>query len=162
MDKKKRIMIILAIILIAGTIGASLGYYFADSLKSPIFKRDFDKDSDDDINKTNPPRDYKEEIERAEENFEIYVSMKTAVTLINTVIALILIGMYVNIYRKVKSDFTIGLIVVMFALLLYAITSNPFIHTLFSYRGFGMGPFIMLPDIFATIALSVLLYLSLK
>jgi hypothetical protein len=70
--------------------------------------------------------------------------------------------MYIRIYREVKSDFTIGLIVVMFALLFYAITSNPFTQYLFSYRGFGQGPFILLPDIFTTVALSVLLYLSLK
>ena len=166
MNKKQRILIILAIILITGTIGASLGYYFADSLKSPIF-RDYDKDFDKDSNGTDdnrsfPPRDLKEEFDRAKEHFEIYVSMKTAITLINIVISLILIAMYIKIYREVKSDFTIGLIVVMFALLFYAITSNPFVHYLFSFRGFGMRPFIMLPDIFTTIALSVLLYLSLK
>jgi hypothetical protein len=50
----------------------------------------------------------------------------------------------------------------MSALLLYAITSNPLVQYIFTYRGFGMGPFILLPDIFATVALSVLLYLSLK
>ena len=161
MNKKQRILIILGIILIVGTIGASLGYCCSDSLKNPIFRRDFDKDFDDDLNRT-PPKEFKEEIDRAKENFDTYVTIKSAVTLINIVIVVILIAMYIKIYREVKSDFTVGLIVVMFALLLYAISSNPFIQYLFSYRGFGMGPFIMLPDIFTTIALSVLLYLSLK
>ena len=64
--------------------------------------------------------------------------------------------------RDVKSEFTFGLIVVMSALLLYAVTSNPLVQYIFSYRGFGQGPFVMLPDIFTTIALSVLLYLSMK
>ncbi len=161
MNKKQRILIILAIIIIVGTIGAILGYYNADSLKSPVFKRDLDKDFDGDYNRT-PPKEFRDEVEKARENFDEYISIKTAVTLINIVIALILIAGYVKIYREVKSDFTVGLIVVMFALLLYAITSNPFIQYLFSYRGFGLGPFILLPDIFTTIALSVLLYLSLK
>jgi hypothetical protein len=162
MDKKQRILLILGIILIVGTIGAVYGYYSADSLKSPIFKRDFDGGFDGDTNGTPPQREFRDEVDKAREHFEIYVSMKTAVTLVNIVIAIILIAMYVKIYREVKSDFTVGLIVVMFALLLYAITSNPFIQSLFSFRSFGMGPFIMLPDIFTTIALSVLLYLSLK
>jgi hypothetical protein len=165
MNKKQRILIILGIILITGAIGAVLGYYYADSLRSPVFKGNYDRgfngDYNGDFNRT-PPKDFRDEIEKARENFEIYVSIKSAVTLINIVIAVILIGMYVKIYREVKSDFTIGLIVVMFALLFYAITSNPYIQWLFSYRGFGLGPFILLPDIFTTIALSVLLYLSLK
>jgi hypothetical protein len=161
MNKKQRVLIILAIILIIGTIGASIGYFFTDSLKNPIFRRDLDKDFGGSFNRT-PPEELKGEIDRGKENFEVYVSLKSAITLINIVIAVILIAMYIKIYRDVKSDFTIGLIVVMFALLLYAITSNPFIQSLFSFRGFGMGPFIMLPDIFTTVALSVLLYLSLK
>jgi len=168
MNKKQRVLIILGIILITGTIGAILGYYYTDSLKSPVFKRDFDPYFDGnftgDFNKSNPPppREYKDEIERGKESFEFYISMKSAITLINIVISLILIIMYVKIYREIKSDFTLGLIVVMFAMLFYALTSNPFTQYLFSYRGFGQGPFILLPDIFATMALSVLLYLSLK
>ena len=56
----------------------------------------------------------------------------------------------------------LGLLIVMFAFLVYAITSNPLFYSIFGYWGFGMGPFQMIPDIFGTIALSVLLYLSLK
>lgn len=162
MNKKQRILVILVIILITGTVGALLGYYYSDSLRSPVFKGDFERDFGKDSNRTIPPREYKNEIDRAKENFEIYVSIKSAVTLINIVIAVILIGMYVKIYREVKSDFTIGLIVVMFALLVYAISSNPFVQYLFTFRGFGLGPFLSIPDMFTTVALSVLLYLSLK
>jgi hypothetical protein len=32
----------------------------------------------------------------------------------------------------------------------------------FGFRPFGLGPFAMLPDIFTCIALSVLLYLTIK
>jgi hypothetical protein len=161
MNKKQRILVVIAIILITGTIGALLGYYYSDTLKNPIFRRDLDKDFDGNFSRPSP-EEFRDEIEKGKENFETYVTIKSAVTLINIVIAVILIGMYLKIYREVKSDFTIGLIVVMFALLLYAITSNPFIQYLFTYRAFGQGPFILLPDIFATVALSVLLYLSLK
>jgi hypothetical protein len=160
MNKKKRILIIIALIIIVGTIGASLGYYQTENLKSPLFDRDF-PDSDGFDNRT-PPREFKDEIERARAHFDEYIIIKSAVTLINIVISLILIAMYVRIYREVKSDFTLGLIVVMSSLLLYAVTSNPLVQYIFTYRGFGMGPFILIPDIFTTIALSVLLYLSLK
>jgi beta-lactamase regulating signal transducer with metallopeptidase domain len=161
MNKKQRILVVIAIILITGTIGALMGYFYADSLKNPLFRRDFNKDFDGNYSKP-APEEFKDEIDKARENFDSYITIKSAVTMINIVIAVILIGMYIKIYRQVKSDFTIGLIVVMFALLLYAIFSNPFIQYLFTYRSFGQGPFILLPDIFTTIAVSVLLYLSLK
>jgi hypothetical protein len=77
--------------------------------------------------------------------------------------SIILIALYVNLYRKVKSDFTIGLIVVMMALFIYAITSNPFFQLIFGYRGvFGIGPFVIIPHLFTTLAMAVLLYISLK
>jgi hypothetical protein len=161
MNKKKRILIIFALIIIVGTIGASLGYYQTENLRNPLFERDLDKDFGGFENRT-PPREFRDEIDRAKEYFDEFIIIKSAVTLINIVISLILIAMYVRIYREIKSDFTLGLIVVMSALLLYAITSNPLVQYIFTYRGFGMGPFILLPDIFATVALSVLLYLSLK
>jgi len=164
MDKKRRILIILALILIIGTIGVALGYYYIDTLRSPIARKDFFREPNGDINTTSlpPPPEFHKEIEKGEESFEFYITMKSAVTLINIVISLILIIMYIKIYREIKSDFTLGLIVAMFAMLLYALTSNPFTQYLFTYRGFGQGPFILLPDVFATVALAVLLYLSLK
>jgi hypothetical protein len=47
-------------------------------------------------------------------------------------------------------------------LLLYAVVSNPVMQAAFGYRGFGLGPFAMLPDLFSLIASTVLLYLTLK
>jgi hypothetical protein len=163
MNGKKRVLIIIGIIFIVGTIGVLLGYYYTDSLQSPIVRKDMYREPNGEVNETfPPPPEFQEEIDRGRENLEIYIVIKTAITLINIVISTILIFLYLKIYQEVKSDFTFGLIIVMFAMLLYAITSNPLIQFLFSFRGFGQGPFILIPDIFATIALSVLLYLSLK
>jgi hypothetical protein len=162
MDKKQRILIIICLVIIVGSIGASLGYYYLESLRNPIGERDLEREFDGDFNRTFPPPEFKEEIEKGRENFELYIIIKSAITLINIIIALILIAKYTRIYQEVKSDFTMGLIVVMFALLIYAVTSNPFIQSLFEYRAFGLGPFLLIPDIFTAIALSVLLYLSLK
>jgi hypothetical protein len=41
-------------------------------------------------------------------------------------------------------------------------TSYSYVTTLFGYRVFGLGPFVLLPDLLETAALSVLLYLNIK
>jgi len=88
--------------------------------------------------------------------------VKTTITMVNIAISLILIILYIKIYDQVRSDFTIGLIVVMFALLIYSVTSNPLLLSWFGYQVFGTGPFMIIPDMFATIGLATLLYLSLE
>lgn len=138
MKKVVKIGIIIGIILIAGIIGATLGYL----------------NSEDQFNNQMKGKN--------NEDFEILFIIKTIITMINIGISSILITLYINTYRKIKSDFTIGLIVVMFSLLVYAITSNPLFHLGFGFRGYGMGPFTVIPDLFSSIALGVLLYLSLK
>lgn len=67
-----------------------------------------------------------------------------------------------GIHRKTQSEFTIGLIIFSMVLLLYALASNPLLHRAFGFRAFGLGPFAMLPDLFTCVALSVLLYLTVK
>jgi hypothetical protein len=92
---------------------------------------------------------------------DFFLKVKTMVSLVNIVFILALLLIYRGIYRQVKSQFTIGLIVVMLVLLMYALTSNPLIQILFGYQAQGLGPFAMIPDIFATFGLGLLLYISL-
>jgi hypothetical protein len=70
--------------------------------------------------------------------------------------------MYINIYRKTRSEFTIGLIIFSTVLLLHAFVSIPLTHGVFGFYDFGLGPFAMLPDLFTCLALGVLLYLTFK
>ena len=63
---------------------------------------------------------------------------------------------------KLKSEFTLGLMVFSLTLLLYALTSNPLLQWVFGYQAFGLGPFAMIPELFTTLALAVMLYLTLK
>jgi len=142
MKKTTSVIIIIVLILTTGIVGAILGSTLSERQKRPDF--DF------------------EDLRKARESVGIFLTIKTAVTSINITISLLLIGLYFNIYRKIKSDFTLGLIIVMFSMLVYAVTSNPLFHAAFGYGIFGLGPFIMIPDLFATVALSTLLYLSLK
>jgi hypothetical protein len=93
---------------------------------------------------------------------EAFYIAKTVISILNTALIIALLYIYAKIYRNIKSKFTAGLILTMFVLLLYAISSNPLLQILFGFRAFGMGPFAMIPDMFATVALVILLYLSLE
>lgn len=92
---------------------------------------------------------------------DFYLKIKTMISLVNIVFIIALMSIYRGIYRQVKSQFTMGLIIVMLVLLMYALSSNPLIHVLFGYQAQGLGPFAMMPDIFTTFALGLLLYISL-
>ncbi|MEM2094253.1 MAG: hypothetical protein QXI32_03025 [Candidatus Bathyarchaeia archaeon] len=95
-------------------------------------------------------------------DIELFYAIKTVLTTVNATLATLLMAIYLGIYRKTKSEFTIGLIIFSTVLLLYAITSNPLVQLIFGFRAYGLGPFAMLPDLFACAALSVLVYLSLR
>ena len=95
-------------------------------------------------------------------DIELFYTVKTVVSSINVILLIFLLIGYVDIYRKTKSEFTIGLLIFSLTLLLYALSSNPLIHWIFGFRAFGLGPFAMLPDLFACVALSILLYFTIK
>lgn len=86
--------------------------------------------------------------------------VKTILTSLNTILLTVLLATYIEVYRKTESKFSIGLIIFTITLLLYAFTSNPLLHGLAGFRGQGLGPFTILPDIFTCVASAVLLYLS--
>jgi len=95
-------------------------------------------------------------------DMELFYTIKSIISTVNIALVLILLFIYIDIYRKTKMQFTIGLIIFSLVLLSYTLSSNPFLHLLFHFRAFGLGPFAMLPDVFTFIALLILLYLSLK
>ncbi|MBS7641054.1 MAG: hypothetical protein QXJ19_05395 [Candidatus Bathyarchaeia archaeon] len=95
-------------------------------------------------------------------DLEIFYTVKSVISTVNIVIVAFLLLIYLDIYRKTNAQFALGLIIFSLILLFYTISSNPFIQILFGFRAIGLGPFAMLPDAFALIALVILLYLSLK
>ncbi|MCK5397602.1 MAG: hypothetical protein KAJ33_05075 [Thermoplasmata archaeon] len=144
MSKKILVAMIILLIMTAGLIGVLLAntYYDAPDREYP--------------NQISPP-------DRLDpEDRDRYISTKVAFCMINLVLSSILIMIYVKVYRETKAEFTIGLIIMMFSLFLYALLSNPLLPILFGYKVFGIGPFSMLPDLFSMVALSILLYLGLK
>jgi hypothetical protein len=71
-----------------------------------------------------------------------------------------LLMIHVVIYLKTRAKFTMGLIIFTITLLLYAITSNPLLHIMFG--PYTPGLFEALPELFTTIAVIVMLHLSMK
>jgi len=95
-------------------------------------------------------------------DIEFFYTAKTVVSTVNGTLLIFLLVTYIDIYRKTRSEFTIGLIIFSAILLLYALASNPIVIWAFGFRAFGLGPFALLPDLCTFVALIVLLYLSIK
>ena len=95
-------------------------------------------------------------------DIEFFYTAKTVVSTANVTLLIFLLLTYISIYRKTRSEFTIGLIIFSLVFLLNALASNPVVIWAFGFRPFGLGPFALLPDLFIFGALIVLLYLSIK
>jgi len=95
-------------------------------------------------------------------DIDIYYTIKTIISSVNAILLVVLLITYIDLYKRTKSEFTVGLIMFGVALLLYALSSNPLVHKVFGFKAFGLGPFAMLPDLFTLIALITLLYQTFK
>jgi len=95
-------------------------------------------------------------------DFEFFYVVQTVLSTVNVALLLFLLTTYIDIYRKTRSQFTIGLIIFSLVFLLRTLTANPLFMWVFGFRAFGLGPFALLPDLFEFIALTILLYLSVK
>ena len=95
-------------------------------------------------------------------DIEFFYTAQTIVSTINVTLSIILLLVYISIYRKTRSEFTIGLIIFSAVFLLTALASNPLVIRAFGYLSVGLGPFALLPALFTFGALVVLLYLSAK
>jgi hypothetical protein len=93
---------------------------------------------------------------------ELMLTAKLVISFVNVFLILSLLVIYLDIYRTVRSRFTVGLIVTIVALLVYAITSNPILQIFLGYPISGPGPFLFIPDIFTALAAGVLIYLSME
>ncbi len=158
MKKSILVAIIVALIVTAAVVGYALGNTYIE--KPPLQRPQGGMGG---LNETA----YMELFPNSTRNFyhadrDSFIHVKSEITLANADIASILIALYVSFYRTTKSEFTLSLIVVMAALLVYSITSNPLVPMAFGYHIYGFGIFTMIPDMCATAALGLLLYLSLK
>ena len=95
-------------------------------------------------------------------DLRLFYIIRTVISSVNITLLTFQSLIYIDIYRKTRSEFTFGLTLFSGALLLYALSSNPLIHWIFGYRAFGLGPFAMLPDLFTCAAVAILLYITVK
>ena len=95
-------------------------------------------------------------------DFEYFYVANTIISTINIALLIILAIIYLNIYVKTHSPFTIGLVIFALVFLVQNVTSSPFIAAPFGFRAYGLGPFEFLPGMFEFVALTILLYLSVK
>ena len=95
-------------------------------------------------------------------DFELFYVANTIISTVNIALLVILIVIYANIYVKTRSPFTIGLLIFALVFLVRDLTSSPFVTAVYGFRAYGLGPFAFLPSLFELVALSVLLYLSVK
>jgi hypothetical protein len=94
--------------------------------------------------------------------FDLDFTVGAILSVINMVLAFVLLTVYVGIYRKTGTQFNLVLIIIALTLLCYSVVANPLVSAVLGYEGSGLGPFFILPDLFSLAALSALLYLSLK
>jgi tellurite resistance protein TehA-like permease len=88
--------------------------------------------------------------------------LKTLISFINIGLIIPLFIIYARIYRKLHSSFTLGLMAVVFALGMYAVTSNPLLVSLLGGRADYIGFIQIIPDLCTTAALIILVRISLE
>jgi hypothetical protein len=89
------------------------------------------------------------------------LQLKLFFTTVNLLLLLVLSGTYVRLYRDLPNKYSLSLVLLSLALLLYAFTSNPVVQVVFGFRPRpDIGVFGFLPDAFVGLAIVVLLYQS--
>ena len=90
-----------------------------------------------------------------------YLIGKTVISVINTVMMGYIMWFYYVMYMENSSKFSLGLIALSAALLVYSIASNPWILFMFARNGKDfMGLFNFIPDLFTTVAAAIMIYLT--
>ncbi|PPA79625.1 MAG: hypothetical protein C00003105_02084 [ANME-2 cluster archaeon HR1] len=88
-------------------------------------------------------------------------NVKMIINTANIVLLLLLLAIYIRSYFKIKSKFTLGLMIFAFLLLMQEVTLRPCMSSaMCEHRIYVIGPFDMVPDIIGFFALLVLMYLS--
>jgi hypothetical protein len=102
-----------------------------------------------------------ETLKRFEKHIENYITFRIVISSINMILYGYILYLYTQLYRETSSKFSLGLILLSGALLIYSFTSNPMILQL--YRGtepIWFGIFNFIPDIFASLAAFIMIYLT--
>ncbi len=91
-----------------------------------------------------------------------YIRGKTLISAVNVILLVYLFATYVDMYRQTKASFTLGLVFLSGALLSYSLFTNPVLLTVSGGSSSIriVRYFNFLPDLFTTVASTILIYLS--
>lgn len=102
-----------------------------------------------------------EELAELEGKIQNYVMGKTLISVINTLMMSYILWFYYMMYRENGSKFSLGLIALSGALMIYTIASNPWVLYSLSQKSFRVaGLFTILPDLFTSVAAAIMIYLT--
>lgn len=95
-------------------------------------------------------------------DLELYYIIRSVLSTVNIAILVFLIATYATLYTKTRSVFTVGLLIFASMFLIKDVLSSPYVVGAFRFQLTGLGPFALIEPLLELLALSVLLYLSLK
>lgn len=89
-----------------------------------------------------------------------YYDIASILGLVNAAACLVLVGLYLQVWRAARSEFALALVILVVALLVHSLASNPLMHRAFGFEPAGLGPFVVLSTILTSLALGALAYLA--
>jgi hypothetical protein len=89
----------------------------------------------------------------------LFFMMGNFFSLATFLLSLYLIFVYLRDYLELRSKFTLGVLIMVVSLMMFALTSDPIIHMLLEVYGMR-AIFPMVPYLFATISLAILAWIS--
>lgn len=102
----------------------------------------------------------RETLLRLEQQIENYIKFRIVVSGLNIILYTYILAMYVQLYQETKSKFSMGLMAFSSVLLIYSIASNPIVlFYLLGNKPSWLNVFNTLPDVFASIAAIIMIYL---
>jgi hypothetical protein len=152
MNKKQQIAIVVMALYFIVTISSNLTEFWLT--EEEIFRLILDEYIDIDPNLQDLEYGHLRELSS---QLASYIKGKTLISLVNSVLLL-----YLDIYRNTKAQFTLGLMFLCGALLSYSFFSNPILLS-FNSGIDGLQiirSFNVIPDIFTTLASTILIYLN--
>jgi hypothetical protein len=90
------------------------------------------------------------------------VQFHIVLTTVSVALLVALVVVYIRMYTETKANFSLGLVVVLFALLLQALLSYPIVIGFIGTVNLGPGLSSQFADVFTVCAYAVFLYLSLE
>lgn len=157
MNKKQQIAIVVMVLYFIVTISSNLTEFWLT--EEEIFRLILDEYIDLDPNL----QDLKyEHLQELSSGLASYIKGKILISFVNSVLLLYLFASYLDIYRNTKAQFILGLMFLCGALLSYSIFSNPILLSISSgIDGLQIiRSFNVIPDIFTTLASTILIYLN--